>query len=120
MRNSQSFLPHTSLTRQGYICREIEKLNYVNVGVLWGYEDQCFNLELENFGVDLDAINDTPAFPKRVTHYWIKKYEATLLQDNKVVAKTRLIKKYSGLVFTDNAEQFEKCYFKGHDVLYAM
>ena len=46
--------------------REMEKPNRVNAGALWGDEDERFNLELENFGVDLDAINDNPTFPKRV------------------------------------------------------
>ena len=55
--------------------REMEKLNCVHAGALWGDEDECFNLELENFGVDLDAINDTPTCPKRVFHCWIEKWE---------------------------------------------
>ena len=64
-------------------------------------------MELENFGVDLDAINDTPTCLKRIFCYWIKKWEETLLKDNKDIANLRLLRKYSGLVFTDDVEPFE-------------
>ena len=53
--------------------REMEKLNCVNAKALWGDEDERFNLELENYSVDLDAINETPTCPKRVFRCWIEK-----------------------------------------------
>ena len=48
-------------------CRETQKLNCVNIRALWEEEDKCFNMELENFGVDLNAINETSTcLPKEV------------------------------------------------------
>jgi hypothetical protein len=40
----------------------MEKLKCVNAGALWGDEGERFNLELENFGVGLDAINNTSKY----------------------------------------------------------
>jgi hypothetical protein len=48
--------------------REIEKLNCVNAGELWGNKDEHLNMELDNYGVDLDAIKETPTCLKRVCH----------------------------------------------------
>ena len=71
-------------------CKEIEKLNCMNAGELWGDQDEHFNLELENFGVDLDAINDTPTCLKRIFCYWTEKWGETLLKDIKVVVKNKV------------------------------
>ena len=74
---------------------------------MWGDEDECFNLKLENFGVEIDTRNDTPTCLKRVICCCIKTWEEPLLKDNKAVTKSRLLRKYSGLVYTDDAEPFE-------------
>jgi hypothetical protein len=88
----------------------MEKPNRVNAGALWGDEDERFNLELENFGVDLDAVNETPICTKRMFRCWIEKSEKPLLKENKALAKIWLLGRYGGLLFPDGEEPFETCY----------
>ena len=55
--------------------KEMEELDCVEQGALWGDEDERFNLALKNVGVDLADINTTPTCPKRAVHCWIRKRE---------------------------------------------
>ena len=47
----------------------LENLN--DACAAWGDEDEKFNLGLEKFGVDIDALN-MPAVPKRYFRCWIE------------------------------------------------
>ena len=53
--------------------REMKELNFAEEGAPWGDEDNHFNLELDNFGVDLNVTNNTPTYPKTVICCWIEK-----------------------------------------------
>jgi len=71
-----------------------------SAGVVWGDEDEKFDLGLEKFGVDLEALKP-PSVPKRHFRCWIEDWEQPLLKKNDPVAKARLLEKYRGLVFRD-------------------
>ena len=81
---------------------EMEKLNCEDKGALWRNEDERFDLELENFGVNIDDINDTPACPKRYFRCWVEQWEVPLHNENFAAEKYKFLQKYKGLVFTDN------------------
>ena len=66
----------------------------------WGDEDEKFDLGLEKFGVDIEALKPPPV-PKRLFRCWIEDWEAPLLKKNDPVAKAKLLEKYHGLVFQD-------------------
>ena len=82
------------------------KIDCEDKGALWGDEDEQFDLELENFGVDVDQIKNTPTCPKRLFKCWIEDWEEPLLKTNTGVAKGKLLAKYGGLVFTDDKTPF--------------
>ena len=86
----------------------MEKLNCVEDGTLQGDKEGRFNLELRVFGVDRDTISDTPTLPtrKRVVYCSIDKWEEPLLNENKTVAKFRLLRKHRQPLFIANEEQF--------------
>ena len=88
------------------------------MSALWGEEDEAFDLGLEKFGVDIDAIRNTPTVPKRIFRGWIEDWEVPLFTQNDAVAKMRLLQKDKGLVFTDDRHEMthtissEKMYWK--------
>ena len=70
---------------------------------VWGGDDEHFDLALGQFGVDVSKLHDTPTCPERIFNCWLEDWEETCIKDNGAAAKHRLLNKYGGLVFTDDA-----------------
>lgn len=79
----------------------LEKIDCREKGALFGEEDERFDLGLEKFGVDVDALKDTPTAPLRKFRCWLEEWEKPLLKQNDAVAKMKLLQKYGGLVIRD-------------------
>jgi hypothetical protein len=67
--------------------------------VEWSNEDEAFDLDLENFGVDTCALQEIPTVPARVFRCWVEPWEEELCGMNDVVARTKLLEKYKDIVF---------------------
>ena len=83
-------------------CQDLEKLTCTSSNALCGEEDERFDLVLANFGVNVEAILNSPTVPIRLFHCWIETWEEPLLKTNNVTSKIRLLQKYKGLVFKDD------------------
>ena len=88
------------------IMRErLEKIDCQHKSALWGDKDLAFDLGLEKFGLDINAIRNTPTVPERIFRGWIEDWEKELFTVNDAVAKYKLLQKYKGLVFTDDKHE---------------
>ena len=67
--------------------------------VSFGYDDINFNLELEKFGVDMEALKQVPI--RRVFRAWVEDWEEEARRRNEAVCEAKLLAKYKGLVFRD-------------------
>eukprot|EP00804_Cyclotella_cryptica_P008222 CCRYP_015153-RA/>CCRYP_015153-RA protein AED:0.20 eAED:0.16 QI:0/0/0/1/1/1/3/0/316 len=85
--------------RQAQIKRaELEKSDCLSKGACWGEEDEQFELGLLKWGVDVEELKKQVG-PRRLFKCWIKDWE--IVMDNLAVMRTRLLKKYGGMVFDD-------------------
>ena len=62
-----------------------------------------FDLQLENWGVDLEALKAKEV--KRVFRAWVEDWEKECIKDKDAVAEVRLLEKYKGLAFFDPEEK---------------
>ena len=81
--------------------KSLELIDCKHKYALWGDEDAAFDLGLDKFGVDIEAINSTPTCPRQIFRCWFEDWELPLISNKSAVAKIRLLEKYKGLVFTD-------------------
>ena len=66
---------------------------------MFGDDDMNFDHKLETFGVDLNALKQSPM--SRIFRAWIEDWEKDFLQNNDCVAEERILEKYKNLVFYD-------------------
>ena len=85
----------------------MEQLECKSRGALWGDKDKWFDLELDNFGVGIETIHNTPTCPKRLFHCWIEDRVKPLLKINTAAAKHLVQNKYKGLFFIDDIPKKE-------------
>ena len=76
--------------------------------VSFGDDDINFNLELEKFGVDMEALKHVPIC--RVFRAWVEDWEEEARKRNDAVCEAKLLAKYKGLVFHD--PDSNSCAFK--------
>jgi hypothetical protein len=55
--------------------QELEKLTCTRKNTLWGEDNKRFDLALANFGVNVEAILNTPIVPVQLSHCWIETWE---------------------------------------------
>ena len=79
----------------------LEKAEADTKRALWGDEDERFDLQLEQFGIDVEEVKKKEEAPKRMFRCWIEEWEKPILKKNDAVAKMKLLTKYGGLVFKD-------------------
>ena len=84
--------------------KQLEGIECNSRSAVWGDDDAHFDLALEQFGVDVDKIHDTPTCPERIFNCWVEDWEVNCIKDNGAAAKHKLLNKYGGLVFTDDAD----------------
>ena len=95
----QAALYTSSNLRRARIKRaELEKTDCTSKEARWGDEDEHFDLGLEKWGVDIDALKQA-AVPRRLLRCWIESWENTM--ENTPVMRQKLLAKYGGLVFDD-------------------
>ena len=83
--------------------RQLEGIECSSKNAVWGDDDEQFDLALEQFGVDVSKLHDTPTCSKRICNCWLEDWKKACIKDKGAVAKHRLLNKYGGLVFTDDA-----------------
>ena len=79
--------------------------------VSFGDDDINFNLQLEKFGVDMEALKHVPI--RRVFRAWVEEWEEEARKKNDAVCEAKLLAKYKGLVFRDPDNN--NCAFKVWD-----
>ena len=79
--------------------------------VLFGDDDINFNLQLEKFGVDMEALKHVPI--RHVFRAWVEDWEEEASKKNDAVCEAKLLAKYKGLVFPDPDNN--NCAFKVWD-----
>ena len=81
----------------------LEKADSEGKRALWGDEDENFDLQLEQFGVNVETIakKQDPKTPKRLFKCWIEDWEKKILKKNDAVSKMKLLQKYGGLLMQD-------------------
>ena len=84
--------------------KQLEGIECNSRSAVWGDDDANFDLALEQFGVDVDKIHDTPTCPERIFNCWLEDWEVNCIKDRGAAAKHKLVNKYGGLVFTDDAD----------------
>ena len=78
---------------------KMEKIDASGHNSMFGDDDINFDLQLETFGVDTNALRE-PA-TERVFHAWVQDWEKEIRFKNDSVAEALLLQKYKGLVFHD-------------------
>jgi DNA topoisomerase VI subunit B len=78
---------------------KMEKIDASGPKAMFGDDDMNFDLQLEKFGVDTNALR-APA-TERVFHAWVQDWEKEIRYKNDAVNEARLLQKYKGLVFHD-------------------
>ena len=73
----------------------VQGLNFRGDNVSFGDDDINFNLELEKFGVDMEALKHVPI--RRVFWAWVEDWEEEARND--AVYEAKLLAKHKGLVF---------------------
>ena len=66
---------------------------------MFGDNDINFDLQLEKFGVELEALKEKEI--ERVFRAWVEDWEEEAWNKNDCVAEALLLAKYKGLVFID-------------------
>lgn len=66
---------------------------------MFGDDDINFDMQLEQFGVDTEALKE-PAVD-RVFRAWVEEWEVEARMKNDCVEEARFLSKYKGLVFND-------------------
>ena len=79
---------------------KMEKIDASGHNSMFGDDDINFDLQLENFGVDTNALRE-PAPTECVFHAWVQDWEKEIRFKNDSVAEALLLQKYNGLVFCD-------------------
>ena len=77
----------------------MEKIDASGPKAMFGDDDINFDLQLEKFGVDTNALRE-PA-TEHVFHAWVQDWEKEIRFKNDSVAEAHLLQKYKGLVFHD-------------------
>jgi hypothetical protein len=77
----------------------VQGLDFRGDNVSFGDDDINFNLELEKFGVDMEALKHVPI--RRVFRAWVEDWEEEARKRNDAVYEAKLLAKYKGLVFRD-------------------
>ena len=77
----------------------VQGLDFRGDNVSFGDDDINFNLELEKFGVDMEALKHVPI--RRVFRAWVEDWEEEARKRNDAVDEAKLLAKYKGLVFRD-------------------
>ena len=76
----------------------LEQVDARGRDAMWGDDDEAFELELTNFGVDTTQLMEE--VPRRLFHVWVEDWELELLKKKCPVAEAMLLEKYKGeLVF---------------------
>jgi hypothetical protein len=78
---------------------KMEKIDASGPNAMFGDDDMNFDLQLEEFGVDTNALKG-PA-TECVFHAWVEDWEVELRNKNDSIAEACLLQKYKGLVFFD-------------------
>jgi hypothetical protein len=81
------------------LCDRMEQLDAKGHNAMFGDDDINFDLQLENFGVDMWALKE-PAI-ERVFQAWVEDWEEDARKKNDCVNEALLLAKYKGLVFRD-------------------
>ena len=66
--------------------------------ITWNDDNTSFDLQLEKFGVDTNALATT-LIPKRWSCCWVEEWEKPFLEKNNVISMTHLLQNYKNLVF---------------------
>jgi hypothetical protein len=77
----------------------VQGLDFRGDNVSFGDDDINCNLELEKFGVDMEALKHVPI--RRVFRAWVEDWEEEARKRNDAVDEAKLLAKYKGLVFRD-------------------
>ena len=80
-------------------CDRLEKLDATGNNAMFGDDDINFDMQLEQFGVDMGALKE-PAV-ERIFRAWVEDWEEESRKKNDCVDEARLLQKYKGLVFFD-------------------
>jgi hypothetical protein len=85
---------------------KMEKIDAIGPNAMFGDDDMNFNLQLEQFGVNTNALIE-PA-TERIFCSWLEDWEIDIRTKNDPVAEARPLHKYKGLVFLnpDSKETF--------------
>jgi len=75
----------------------VQGLDFRVDNVSFGDDDINFNLELEKFGVDMEALKHVPI--RRVFWAWVEDWEKEARKRNDAVYEAKLLAKHKGLVF---------------------
>ena len=81
------------------LCDRLEKLDATGNDAMFGDDDINFDMQLEQFGVDTEALKE-PAVD-RVFRAWVEEWEVEARMKNDCVEEARFLSKYKGLVFND-------------------
>jgi len=72
----------------------LEQVDAKGRDAMWGDDDEAFELELTNFGVDTAELREE--VPRRLFRVWVENWELELLKKNCSVAEAMLLEKYKG------------------------
>jgi hypothetical protein len=90
----------------------MEKIDASGPSAMFGDDDINFDLGLEKFGVDTNALR--APVTERLFHAWVQDWEQEIRYKNDSVAEAQLLAKYKGLVFTDPDHHNELSVFEGN------
>lgn len=78
----------------------LEQVDARGSDAMWGDDDEAFELELTNFGVDTAELREE--VPRRLFRVWVEEWELELLKKKCPVAEAMLLEKYKGeLIFVN-------------------
>ena len=72
----------------------LEQVDARGSDAMWGDDDEAFELELTNFGVDTAELREEVT--RRLFHVWVEDWELELLKKKCPVAEAMLLEKYKG------------------------
>ena len=73
---------------------------------MFGDDDMNFNLQLEEWEVDTDALKESEVI--QLFHGWVEEWEEVIHKKHNAVDEAKILQKYKNLVFYDH--QYKKTY----------